>query len=329
MPAVAVTESWKPTDHTSQGSKTSRPSTAAERIEAVVRGLPASTAASAMHAITPARSTDGSAPVRIVKNATAPKPIANFGHRESRSKAAAARTGASTIATFPPETTKRWLRPAARKSRSSPGSSPESSPRSKPRSSPASFEGNTRSMDRPTTFRAPCVARTKALGEGPTHVNVCSWSWAGIPLCRRASANLSSLGTRSTPSSRTRSPRRTRGMSSLPLTHTDERRVAAPSGHSTRRTCAVADQPKVVSRGSVLSVPSMTTRSGTRVARSAPSRPRWWKPLHPVPIASTPRAERTAATTGGTAEATRSPATASTVACSGGRRWARASGPGP
>ncbi len=46
-----------------------------------------------MHAITPARSTDGSAPVRIVKNATAPKPTANFGHRESRSSAVAAKTG--------------------------------------------------------------------------------------------------------------------------------------------------------------------------------------------------------------------------------------------
>ncbi len=44
MPAVAVTESWNPTDQTSQGSRTRRPSTAAERIDAVVRGLPARTA---------------------------------------------------------------------------------------------------------------------------------------------------------------------------------------------------------------------------------------------------------------------------------------------
>ena len=107
MPAVAVTESWNPTDHTSQGSRTRRQSTAAERIDAVVRGRPASTPTSAMQAITPARSTEGSAPVRIVKNATAPKPTTNFGHRERRRSAAAARTGASTIATFPPETTSR------------------------------------------------------------------------------------------------------------------------------------------------------------------------------------------------------------------------------
>ena len=58
--------------------------------------------------------------------------------------------------------------------------------------------------------------------------------------------------------------------------------------------------------------------------------PRWWKPLHPVPSDEDPDdREQAAATTGGAAGATRSPATARTVACSGGRRLARASGPGP
>ena len=203
IPAVAVTLNWKPTDQTSHGSSTRRPSTAPERIDAVVRGLPDSTPTSARHAITPARSTEGSAPVRIVKNATAPKPTANLGHRESLRSAVAASTGASTMATFPPDTTSRWLRPDARKSRSRPGSSCESSPRSSPKRSPASSGGNTRSIELPTTSRVACVARTNALVDGPRRVNVCSWSCAGIPLRSSASANSSSSGTRSVPSRRT------------------------------------------------------------------------------------------------------------------------------
>ena len=217
-----------------------------------MRGLPASTPTSAMHAITPARRTDGSAPVRIVKNATAPKPTTNFGHRERRSSAAAARTGASTIATFPPETTRRWLRPAARKSRSSPGSSCESSPSRSPRSSPASLEGNTRSIERPTTLRAPCVARTNALGDGPTRVSVCSWSCAGMPLWRSASANSWSSGTRSTPSSRTRSPRRARWQ---------RRRSRSP-----RRTSGARRRPPATPPGSP--APSPTTRAWSAEDRS-------------------------------------------------------------
>ena len=61
-------------------------------------------------------------------------------------------------------------------------------------------------------------------------------------------------------------------------------------------TCAVADQPREVFCGSVFSVASMTTRSGASAARSAPSRPRSWKPPQPTPRTSTPARDRTAAT---------------------------------
>ena len=67
----------------------------------------------------------------------------------SRSSIVNASTGASTIATFWPEATSRWLRPTARKSRSSPGSRCASSPSASPASRPASRAGNT-PLDRAT-----------------------------------------------------------------------------------------------------------------------------------------------------------------------------------
>jgi hypothetical protein len=55
---------------------------------------------SATPAITPARITDGSAPVSTTKNATVPRQSANRGQRDNRSAAPSAMIGASTIATF-------------------------------------------------------------------------------------------------------------------------------------------------------------------------------------------------------------------------------------
>jgi hypothetical protein len=100
--AVAATESWNPTDQTRSGSSTSSTNTALARIEPELLGRPSRTPVRASPAITPARSTDGSAPVSTTKKATVPRPSANRGHRDSRSAAPSATIGASTIATLPP-----------------------------------------------------------------------------------------------------------------------------------------------------------------------------------------------------------------------------------
>ena len=72
--------------------------------------------------MTPARITEGSAPVSTTKNATVPNPSRNRGQRVRRSAMASASMGARTMATFSPETTRRWPRPVAWKSRDTPGS---------------------------------------------------------------------------------------------------------------------------------------------------------------------------------------------------------------
>ncbi len=82
---------------------------------AVLRGRPSSVPKSANPIMTPARSTDGSAPVSITKNTTVEMPSANRPPADSRSSTASPSIGASTIATLPPETATRWPSPVARK----------------------------------------------------------------------------------------------------------------------------------------------------------------------------------------------------------------------
>ncbi len=82
-----------------------------------------STPTSVKVAMTPARTTEGSAPVSTTKKATVPSESRNLGHRARPTHAANASTGARTMATFSPLTTSRWPSPVAWKSRASPGSS--------------------------------------------------------------------------------------------------------------------------------------------------------------------------------------------------------------
>src|SRR5215470_2149217 len=63
-PAVAPTDSQKPTDHASNGSTSTSAPTAITRMRAGGRSRPSSTPTAAMPAITPARNTDGSNRVR-------------------------------------------------------------------------------------------------------------------------------------------------------------------------------------------------------------------------------------------------------------------------
>ena len=199
MLAVAATDSWNPTDHTSAGSSTSRTTTAPARIEPVLLGRPSRTPISASPAITPARITEGSAPVSTTKNATVPIPSANRGHRDHPSAAPSATIGASTIATFSPETTSRCESPVARKSRSRPGSSRESSPSASPISSPASRGGNEDSIERPASARNDCAHRTGANAAGPRRSASSTSSSAAIPRRSRNDANpASSTGTHRT-----------------------------------------------------------------------------------------------------------------------------------
>ena len=200
IPAVATTESWNPIAHTSPGSRTISARTADASTDAASRGRPISVPTSAIVAITPARITDGSPPVSTTKNTTTPRQSRNRGHRVRPISAASARIGAITIATFSPETTRRWPSPAAEKSRESPGSSCESSPSTRPSRSPASFGGNSRAMERPTNPRTTWVMRTNALGEGPRRTTSDADSETAIPRRRSDSANPGSSGTRNPPS---------------------------------------------------------------------------------------------------------------------------------
>ena len=70
-----------------------------------------STPTSVKVAMTPARITEGSAPVSTTKNATVPSESRNRGQRASPTHAANASTGARTMATFSPLTTNRWPEP--------------------------------------------------------------------------------------------------------------------------------------------------------------------------------------------------------------------------
>ena len=157
--------------------------------------------------MTPARITEGSAPVSTTKNATVPSESRNRGQRVRPTHAANASTGARTMATFSPHTTSRWPSPVAWKSRASPGSSWESSPSTSPNSSPASFGGKSREIVVPTNERNTCVARTNGFDAPPSRSNSLSWMETAMPLWCSASANPASSGTWSVPSSSTRSPR--------------------------------------------------------------------------------------------------------------------------
>jgi hypothetical protein len=243
IPAVAATESWNPIAQTSHGSSARRNSTAPARIEPVDLGRPIRTPTSVNDAITPARSTEGSAPVSTTKKATVPRPNANRGHLVSFSTMARPSTGPRTIATFSPETTRRCPRPVAWKSLANPSSSRESSPSTSPSNNPASFGGKRRSIERPTNTRKTWVAWRNGLVAPPIRRKVSSVSSATMPRRRSESAKSGSSGIRSVPSRNTRSPRTARGGPPSPLTHNDSRSVQAPSGLSTLSTSTVADHP--------------------------------------------------------------------------------------
>jgi len=173
MPAHALTESRNPRACTSNGSSSTSAVTARARCRTGGAGRPAHRPAAAIAAIAVARSTDGSKRVTNAKPTSTPMVRPNRAGRPTRRSAGLAAT--STKATFWPETTSRWLRPAARKSsltssdcrRSSPTITPSTRARSSGRrpASPASrvrrsrFAKENGSVDPPTRITRDTASR--------------------------------------------------------------------------------------------------------------------------------------------------------------------------
>src|SRR6266511_694228 len=319
MPTVAATESWNPTDHTSVGFATSSARTAAPSRVAVVRGRPSTMPASAKPAMTPARSTDGSAPVSTTKNITVARPSTKRPRADRRRSTASPTIGASTMATFSPDTASRWPSPVARKCSSSARSSRDVSPRASPISRPAWREGN-RSASRSTSaVRTAWAARTSGFADGPSRKSSRLLSTTAIPRWSRYTANGPLRSGSAGPDTSTRSPRRARGGGPNPSSQTASdvaRSSLRPSSHATRTLPppSTAVHPRPERPGSSASEPHTVTSRGTRLARA----PRWTRnscsPAQPAP--SRPKA-RTAATTTAPGGARATPEQGSPRACSG------------
>ena len=297
MPAVAATESWNPIDHTSHGSSTSSTSTAPARIEPVLAAGPSGRPTSVSAAITPARITEGSAPVSTTKNATVPTPSANRGHRVSRSAAPSAERSARAPSRRSRPTPRAGGRARSPGSRaSSPGSSCESSPSTSPSSSPASFGGNSRAIERPTNARNTCVARTNGLGRAARAARTRRRSSsAAMPRCRSDRRTPRRRDRRSTPSRSTsrRGPRVGRPVAAHPDRLADVARAAGAMRPRDVDTSPTSRSPP--SDGSVRSEPSTVTRSGASRREQRPSSRASCTPPHPHPSASTPTSASAAA----------------------------------
>ena len=134
--AVAATESRNPIERTRRGSIRSRPVTVSPRMRSLPAALPAVPIMTATAAIDAARSTDGSKRVSRPKSPTTVRVSRQRGQMRNRRSTGPAMS--RTKATFCPDTARRWVRPAPRKSsaigigwwRSSPMTSPVNSDRS-------------------------------------------------------------------------------------------------------------------------------------------------------------------------------------------------------
>ena len=119
IPVHAATDRRNPTDPSSSGSTSNNPAIASASRRSAVWGRPVSVAVMASAAIASARSTDGSQRVTAPNSNSTNRPAKNRARSPSRDS-----TGwhkASRKATFSPETTSRWVRPAPRKSSTTSG----------------------------------------------------------------------------------------------------------------------------------------------------------------------------------------------------------------
>ena len=164
----------------------------------------------------------------------------------SEGSEASPRIGASTMATFSPDTTSRWPSPLAWKSRIMPASSCECVAQRQPEEQPGLLRaGTSRAIDRPTNARNTCAARMNGLGDGPTRSTASPFSSTAIPLWASASRNPGSSGRRITPSARddvpAHPPRRV-VVGAQPQGCARATRRAP--GHSTRVTSSVGVPPE-------------------------------------------------------------------------------------
>ena len=224
---------------------------------------------SARHAITPARITEGSAPVSTTKRTTTPNPSAKRPTGPIFSTPANARMGASTIATFSPETTNRCPRPVAWKSRVGDGvelrgvaqDEPEEQPRLARREEP---------FDRaPTNARNTWVIRTKGDEAPPIRWTSIARTLDGEPAVRERGREAGIVGTCRCPGPRAGRRGRPRASRRSPLTHTVSRTAAAPPGHEARVTSTSACQPYALGSGSSRSVARSVTVLGARRAAAS------------------------------------------------------------
>ena len=187
MASEAATDSWNPSDPTRSGSMTNSSVTATASTRNRAIGRPTVSVTAAMAAIAAALDTDGSKRVMSANSATTARTSASRGHRRRRRPTGA--ITASTKATFSPDTARRWVRPAPRKSsvsvagwaRSSPITRPVKSDRSIGRSDAAPSDSARRmrlakaatapaggpGSIRPARRRAE-TWRTTSQGAGPT-----------------------------------------------------------------------------------------------------------------------------------------------------------------
>lgn len=112
MPPEPATDSWKPSDVTSNGSTSNAPAVPSARVRSVDVGRPRTVPVAATAAIAVARTTDGSQRVSSANPASTASVAAQRTPNRSRVSTGAATT--STNATFCPDTARMWVRPAAR-----------------------------------------------------------------------------------------------------------------------------------------------------------------------------------------------------------------------
>ena len=153
-----------------------------------------------------------------------PTPRPNRGPPRNRSSEASPRIGASTMATFSPETTSRCPSPVAWKSRIIPVSSCDASPNANPEQQPGLYAGE-EPCDRPADERSEHLRRTdEGARRRPHALDGVPFSSTTMPCVRACVLEPGSSGRRITPSAADQSPRTQVGGSSSALNHNDARK---------------------------------------------------------------------------------------------------------
>jgi hypothetical protein len=286
MPPVAPTDSRNASECTSIGSASTHAATASDRSRSRPDGRPTAHAVVARAAMAHARSTDGS---NRVTRAKAARTTSVAAHRpRSPNRTSSGEHRASTNATFWPDTTRRWVSPADRKSAVTTGGRPLSSPRTMPSSrllAPSSSGRAPRSRVR----RRPFATRAGGLpGDQPctasTSNRAATWRTARR---RRASSGTGRIR----PATSTRSPvRRSRSTrAGSPLAHASTRR---PWSRRTTRT------PPRTSAGSAATTAEARTTGAGAGGGATPAHASDASPAEARPVAttSTTGSRRTSAT---------------------------------